>query len=157
MSITLRSLGDADLDVYFEWQRDPVAVAMAAFTRADPSDREAFDRHLRRIRDDPECTLLAIDDDGVFVGTIGSFTMEGEREITYWIDPSRWGRGLATAALATFLRVELTRPLFGRAAEHNLGSGKVLLNAGFVRVGTDSAFADGVGRDVVEHIYRLDG
>jgi len=156
MSISLRIVDDADLDQFFEWQRDPGAVAMAAFTRADPSDREAFDRHNRQIRDDPDCTLLAIDADGVFVGTIGSFTMDGEREVTYWIDPSRWGRGLASTALDAFTRIELARPLFGRAAEHNIGSAKVLARAGFVRVGSETAHADGVGRDVVEHIYRLD-
>jgi RimJ/RimL family protein N-acetyltransferase len=100
--------------------------------------------------------VLAIDADGVLAGTIGSFTMEGEREITYWIDPSRWGRGIASAALDAFARIERTRPLFARAAEHNVGSARVLARAGFVRVGTDTAHADGVGRDVVEHIYRLE-
>ena len=157
MTVSLRIVDDADLDQIFEWQCDPGAVAMAAFTRADPSDRVTFDRHYRRIRADPDCTVLAIDDeDGVFVGTIGSFTMEGEREITYWIDPSRWGRGLASAALEALVRIEPARPLFGRAAEHNVGSARVLTRAGFVRVGSDTAYADGIGRDVVEHIYRLD-
>jgi RimJ/RimL family protein N-acetyltransferase len=147
---------DADLDQVFEWERDPGAVAMAAFTRADPSDRAAFDRHYERIRNDSDCTLRAIDDDGAFAGTIGSFTVEGQREVTYWIDPSRWGTGLASAALDAFARIELTRPLFARVAEHNIGSAKVLARAGFVQVGSDTAHADGVGRDVVEHIYHLD-
>jgi len=156
MRLRLRTVQNADLDRIFEWERDPGAVALAAFTRADPSDRAAFDRHYERIRNDPDCTLLAIEDDGACVGTIGSFTMEGEREVTYWIDPSRWGRGLASAALDAFVRVELTRPLFARVAEHNIGSAKVLKRAGFVQVGFETAHADGVGREVVEHIYRLD-
>lgn len=156
MSISLRIVDDADLDQFFEWQRDPGAVAMAAFTRADPSDREAFDRHYRRIRGDAGCTLLAIDVDGVFAGTIGSFTMDSEREVTYWVDPSRWGRGLASMALDAFARIELARPLFARVAEHNIDSAKVLARAGFVRVGSETSHADGVGREVVEHIYRLD-
>ena len=157
MSVRLRMVEDADLDQVFDWERDPGAVAMAAFTRADPSDRAAFDRHYERIRNDSDCTLLAIDDDdGAFAGTIGSFTMEGEREVTYWIDPSRWGRGVAAAALDAFAQIGLTRPLFARVAEHNIGSAKVLARAGFVQVGSETAHADGVGRDVVEHIYRLD-
>lgn len=147
---------DADLDQVFEWERDPGAVAMAAFTRADPSDRAAFDRHYERIRNNSDCTLLAIDDDGAFAGTIGSFTVDGERELTYWIDPSRWGRGLASAALDAFVQIEPTRPLLARVAEHNIGSAKVLARAGFVQVGSETAHADGVGREVVEHIYRLD-
>jgi RimJ/RimL family protein N-acetyltransferase len=157
MRVTLRMVEDADLDQLFEWEQDPGAVAMAAFTRADPSDRVAFDRHHERIRNDSDCTLLAIDDDDdTFAGTIGSFTMEGEREVTYWIDPDRWGRGLASAALDAFARIELTRPLFARVAAHNIGSAKVLERAGFVQIGSETAHADGVDRDVVERIYRLD-
>jgi RimJ/RimL family protein N-acetyltransferase len=82
--------------------------------------------------------------------------MDGEREVTYWVDPSRWGRGLASAALEALVRIEPVRPLFGRVAEHNPGSARVLTRAGFVRVGSDSGYAEGVGREVVEHIYRLD-
>ena len=37
MSVRLRMVEDADPDQAFEWERDPGAVAMAVFTRADPS------------------------------------------------------------------------------------------------------------------------
>jgi RimJ/RimL family protein N-acetyltransferase len=156
MAITLRPLEDSDLDRLFVWESDPRAVQMAAFTREDPSDRAEFDAHKERIRNDPSCTLLAIDDDDEFVGTIGSFTMEGEREVTYWIAPARWGQGLASRALRAFLEIEPTRPLYGRCADHNAGSAKVLARAGFVEVGQDTAFARGVGAEIVERIYRLD-
>jgi RimJ/RimL family protein N-acetyltransferase len=130
---------------------------MAAFTRANPSDRSAFDAHYERVRSDPSNTLLAIDDDdGEFVGTVGSYTLEGKREVTYWIAPARWGQGLASQALRAFLAIESTRPLYGRVANHNVASAKVLARAGFVEVGTDTGFARGVGAEVVERIYRLD-
>ena len=154
MNVSLRRVEDADLDQLFEWERHPGAVAMAAFTRAGPSDRAAFDQHYARIRNDSDCMLLAIEDHGAFVGTIGSFAMEREREVTYWIDPARWGRGLASAALDAFVCVEMTRPLFARAAEHNVGSATVLKRASFVQVGCETAYADGVGRDVVERPSR---
>lgn len=128
---------------------------MAAFTRADPSDRAAFDAHYQRIRNDPDVMVRAIDDADGLAGTIGSFTMEGEREVTYWIDPSRWGRGIASAALDAFVLLEVVRPLFARVAEHNIGSARVLTRAGFAQVAVETSYADGVGRDVVEHIYRL--
>jgi L-amino acid N-acyltransferase YncA len=63
---------------------------------------------------------------------------------------------LASAALSAFLTVELTRPLRGRVADHNAASAKVLRRAGFVEVGTETAFAPGLGAEVLERIYRLD-
>lgn len=156
MPITLRTLADDDLDTLYVWESDPRAVEMAAFTRANPSDRNAFDAHYERVRSDPSNLLLAIDDDGEFVGTVGSYTMEGEREVTYWIAPALWGQGLASRALRAFLEIESTRPLYGRVADHNAASAKVLVRAGFVEVGSDTGFAPGIGAEVVERIYRLD-
>ena len=156
MAIALRPFADGDLGALFDWERDPRAVRMAAFTRPDPSDRSAFDAHYERVRDNPSNTLLAIDDDGEFVGTIGSFTLEGKREVTYWIAPARWGQGLASRALRAFLSIERTRPLYGRVAAHNAASAKVLARAGFVEIGSDTGFARGIGAEIVERIYRLD-
>jgi RimJ/RimL family protein N-acetyltransferase len=156
VAITLRPFADSDLDPLFLWESDPRAVRMAAFTRADPSDRGAFDAHYERVRGNPSNTLLAIEDDGDFVGTIGSYTMEGERNVTYWIAPARWGQGLASRALRAFLTIESTRPLYGRVAGHKAASAKVLARAGFVKVGSDTGFAPGIGAEVVERIYRLD-
>jgi RimJ/RimL family protein N-acetyltransferase len=156
MAITLRTFEDSDLDPLFGWESDPRAVEMAAFTRANPADRSAFDAHYERVRSDPSNTLLAIDHDGEFVGTVGSYTTEGRREVTYWIAPARWGQGLASQALRAFLAIESTRPLYGRVAGHNVGSAKVLARAGFVEVGSDTGFARGVGAEIVERIYRLD-
>jgi RimJ/RimL family protein N-acetyltransferase len=156
MAVTLRTFADSDLDALFAWESDPRAVQMAAFTRANPSDRSAFDAHYERVRSDPSNTLLAIEDDREFVGTIGSYTLEGDREVTYWIAPARWGQGLASRALQTFLAVEQTRPLYGRVAEHNAASAKVLTRAGFIEIGSDMGFARGVGAEIVERIFRLD-
>lgn len=155
MQITLRDLADDDLDALFLWEQDPRAVEMAAFTRADPSDREAFDAHLARILADPTTLNRAIEHSGRFVGTIASFPSELGREITYWVDPARWGRGIASAALMAFLELDPTRPLFARVAVHNLGSARVVQRAGFVPVGSDRGWADGVGREVDETVFRL--
>lgn len=156
MTTTLRPLADSDLDTLFAWESDPRAVELAAFTRADPADRAAFDAHYVRVRANPDNTLLAIEEDGELVGTIASFEMFGDRDIAYWIDPARWGQGIATRALVAFLELERTRPLVGRVAEHNVGSANVLARAGFVEIGTDTGFAPGLGREVRERIFRLD-
>jgi len=156
VAITLRTLTDSDLYSLFIWESDPRAVQMAAFTRANPSDRGEFDAHYERVRNDPSATLLAIDDEAEFVGTVASFTMEGKREVSYWIAPARWGQGLASRALRAFLAIEPTRPIYGRVAHHNAASAKVLARAGFVEVASETAFAPGVGAEIVERIYRLD-
>lgn len=156
MAIRLRELRDDDLDDVFRWERDPAAVALAAFTRQDPGDRAAFDAHYRRVRADPANLLLVIEEDGRLVGTISTFTIDGDREVSYWIDPARWGRGIASAALRLLLDEERTRPLFARVAAHNRGSAAVLARCGFARIGEEVSFAPSAGRDVVEHIHRLD-
>jgi RimJ/RimL family protein N-acetyltransferase len=155
MAISLRPLADGDLDALFVWESDPRAVELAAFNRADPSDRGAFDAHYERVRSDPSNLLLAIEERTELVGTVSSFTVEGDREVSYWIAPERWGQGLASGALRAFLAIEQTRPLYGRVADHNAGSAKVLERAGFVEIGSETAFAPGIGAEVVEHIYRL--
>ena len=129
---------------------------MAAFTRPDPADRAAFDTHYQRVRSDPDNNNQAIEEDGALAGMIASFTVDGDREVTYWVDPARWGRGVASAALRVFLTQETRRPLFARTAAHNRGSSKVLLHNGVVKIGEDSGWAPGAGAEVVEHIYRLD-
>jgi len=139
-TLRLRPVQDGDLDQLFAFERDPAAVRMAAFTRADPSDRQAFDAHYRRVRANPENTLCAIEDDGILVGQVASFTVEDSREISYWID--------------MFLEIERTRPLHARVAEHNIASARVLTRAGFVKIGWEVSYADGVAHEVVEHIYR---
>lgn len=156
MAVRLRPLADADLDPLFDWENDARAVRMAAFTRADPSDRAAFDAHYEHIRTDPAVMLCSIDAGTEFVGVVGSFDMDGERNVTYWISPARWGRGLASEALAAFLVIESTRPIFGRVAAHNVASAKVLTRAGFVQVGTETSYAAGLDAEVTEHVYRLD-
>lgn len=155
MVTMLRALRDDDFDRIFAWESDPAAVWMAAFTRQDPRDRAAFDAHYARVRSNPANTLLGIDSDGVLAGTIGSFTMEGDRELTYWVDPAQWGRGIATDAVRRFLEIETQRPLFGRVADGNVGSRRVLEKAGFVAIGEESAYAAGRREQTREAIFRL--
>jgi hypothetical protein len=72
---------------------------MAAFTAEDPDDRTAFDVHMAKVRTSPEVTNRAITVDGRLVGSIASFVIEGDTEVTYWIDRSFWGQGIAGRAI----------------------------------------------------------
>jgi RimJ/RimL family protein N-acetyltransferase len=97
---------------------------MAAFTREDPTDRAAFDAHYRRVRANEQIMLRAIEEDGKLVGMIASFAVGGDRDVTYWIDPGRWARGIASEAVRLSITTEQQSPLYARAAAHNLGSRK---------------------------------
>ncbi|QQQ78212.1 GNAT family N-acetyltransferase [Saccharothrix sp. 6-C] len=154
--VALRPVRDADLDALFEQMRDPESVRMAAFTAEDPDDREAFDLHLAKIRAAHDTTLRAVTLDGRLVGSISSFVVEGDTEITYWLDRSVWGRGIAGRALALFLDTVEVRPLHARAASDNAGSLKVLRRAGFTVVGTEISYAPARGAEIEETVLRLD-
>lgn len=155
-TIALRPMEDSDLDGLFDQMRDPESVRMAAFTPDDPDDRDAFDAKLARIRAAPDTTLLAITRDGELVGSIGSFVVDGDTEITYWIDRSAWGQGVASRAVAMLLETVPIRPLHARAASDNHGSLKVLRRAGFSVVGTEVAYANARRTEIEETILRLD-
>ena len=64
-------------------------------------------------------------------GNVNSWTSDGKREVGYWLDSSFWGRGVATASLTAFLRLEQTRPFYASAAKHNAASLRVLQKCGF--------------------------
>ncbi|MGA5299339.1 GNAT family N-acetyltransferase [Nucisporomicrobium flavum] len=155
--IELRPVRDDDLDSLFDQMRDPVAVRMAAFTADDPDDRAEFDAHMRRLRTSPEIDLWAVTAGGELAGTIASFPVGADTEITYWIGRSWWGRGVATAALRLYLGRLAVRPITARAASDNAGSLAVLRKAGFRKVGTEVAYATGRGTEIEETVLRLDG
>ncbi len=154
--VALRPIEDADLDRLFALMRDPVSVRMAAFTAADPDDRAAFDAHMARIRSRPDVTNRAVTLDGELVGSIASFVLDGDTEITYWIDRRVWGQSVATRAVALLLAEVPVRPLHARAVSDNAGSLRVLQKAGFTVVGKDTGYAAGRGAEVEETILRLD-
>jgi len=156
VSIALRPVEDADLDALFDQMRDPESVRMAAFTPEDPDDRAAFDAHMARVLSAPDITHRAITCDGRLVGSIASFVIDGETEVTYWVERASWGRGIARAALALLLESVTVRPLFARAASDNIGSLKVLAAVGFRPIDTEVSFAAGRNAEIEETILRLD-
>jgi len=153
--VTLREVQPADLPFFFEHQRDPVAVRMAAFTAVDPDDRAAFDTHWARIMANESNLNRTIVLDGQVVGSVSSYVMEGDTEVTYWLGRDYWGRGIATAALAKFLKIQTLRPLHARAARDNPGSLRVLEKCGFRVIATDRGYANGRGAEIEEYLLEL--
>jgi RimJ/RimL family protein N-acetyltransferase len=156
MGRELREIRDEDLPLLFEQWADRVAIHMAAFTAPDHMDRDAFVRRWSRLRaDETVLNRVIVVDDGV-AGTIGSWGDPGEREVTYWIGRSYWGRGIATYALDAFLRIDLTRPLHARVAADNVASRRVLEKCGFRVVAMDRGFAEARSAEIEEFVLRLD-
>ena len=153
--VALRPIDDSDLDALFDQMRDPESVQMAAFTPENPDDREAFDTHMSTVRASPDVTMRAVTLDGHLAGTIASFVFEGVTEVTYWIDRSVWGQGVASAALALFLDTVQVRPLYARAASDNVGSLGVLRKAGFTAIRTEISYARARDADIEEIVLRL--
>jgi [ribosomal protein S5]-alanine N-acetyltransferase len=153
--ITLSKTEPVELETLFQFQCDREAVYLAAFTPADPNDKTFYIERYTRFLADPTINMRTIKLNEEIVGSVSKFVMEGDAEITYWIDRKYWGQGIATAALREFLRAEKIRPLYARVAFDNVGSQKVLEKCGFMKIGNDSGFANARQTEIEEYIYRL--
>jgi RimJ/RimL family protein N-acetyltransferase len=156
MRCTLREVRDEDLAVLFEQWADPVAAHMAAFTAPDHMDRDAFERRWSRIRADETMIARVIVVDGEVAGSIGSWGDADEREVTYWIGRSYWGKGIATVALKAFLTVDPSRPLHAHVASDTVASCRVLEKCGFRVMATERSFAQARSGEIEEFVLRLE-
>jgi [ribosomal protein S5]-alanine N-acetyltransferase len=154
-SLILRPTGIDDLEHFFNFQLDEEANNLAAFTPKDRADKPAYLSKYSKFLSDPTINMRTIIVEGTIAGSISKFEMEGEAEITYWIDRKFWNKGVASAALKSFLTVENARPIFGRVAFDNFGSQRVLEKCGFVRIGSDKGFANARQAEIEEFIYKL--
>jgi RimJ/RimL family protein N-acetyltransferase len=159
--LSLRPVKDSDLCILFEYEQDPEARHMAAFTNADPTNFDAFVAHWTRVRSDDANVSRAIIWEEQVVGHLGSWVeAEGDadptRELGYWLGKPFWGKGIATRALTLFLRELPMRPLYAHAAKDNLGSIRVLEKCGFIKIGEDMYYAHARGAEIPEVRLRLD-
>ncbi|MEV6513078.1 GNAT family N-acetyltransferase [Streptomyces sp. NPDC051642] len=155
MQVALRPVHDSDLPVFFRLTNDPESVRMAAFTAKDPADRDAFDAHWKRIRALAGVLNRTILADGDVVGNVAVYGEPDEREVTYWIDRTYWGKGIATAALRDLLAEAPERPVHARVAADNEGSRRVLEKCGFRVTGHDRGFANARGEEIDELVLTL--
>jgi RimJ/RimL family protein N-acetyltransferase len=155
-NVALRDVTEDDLPIFFEQQLDPEANHMVAFTARDPADREAFMAHWAKILADDTLFKQTVLVDGQVAGNIGSFEQSGHREVGYWIGREYWGKGVATQALAAFLRQIQERPLYGFVAKDNIASRRVLEKCGFTLAGEDKEFSNARGEEVEAFIMMLE-
>jgi RimJ/RimL family protein N-acetyltransferase len=146
--VSLRDVADSDIEIFYEHQRDPESIEMAAFPARD---EEAHSQHWAKIRADETVvhrTILFRDE---VAGNIGSWVQDGKRLIGYWIGRDHWGKGIATDALKQYVDLLAERPLYAYVAKSNVGSIRVLEKCGF------QALSEGEAEDgVVELLMKLE-
>jgi RimJ/RimL family protein N-acetyltransferase len=156
-AISLREIVESDLAVFFENECDPDAVHMAAFTRENPADHEAFMAHWTKILSSPSVIARSIVRDGEVLGSVLSYEESGQPEVTYWIGRQHWGQGVATESLRSFLAtVDTRRPMRARAAKDNVASIRVLEKCGFKVVAEARGFASSRGAEIDELVLELE-
>jgi len=136
--VSLRTVAPDDLTVFYEQHLDSESVQMAAVQPRE--DKQAFVDHWVKnlAREDNLARTVLVD--GVVAGHVVSWEQDDGRLVGYWFGREFWGRGIATAALAAFLREDTFRPLKAIVTTHNVGSKRVLEKCGFAVAGR--AFAD---------------
>jgi RimJ/RimL family protein N-acetyltransferase len=146
----LRDVVETDLPIFYEQQLDPESTRMAGVPGR--SEWAVFLEHWKtKVLANPAgCRQTIVWNERV-VGNIVSWPQDELRLVGYWIGREYWGKGIATAALAEFLRHDRARPLHAIVAPHNIGSMRVLEKCGFVRMENASA-----SDPVHEYMYRLD-
>jgi ribosomal-protein-alanine N-acetyltransferase len=153
--VKLRQTEISDLETLYQFQLDEEANFLAAFTSNDSANRESYIKKYTPFLGNPTINMQTILLNGTIAGSLAKFEIDGEAEVTYWIDKKYWGTGVATTALKDFLTTEKTRPIRGRVAFDNIGSRRVLEKCGFLKIGTDKGFANARQKEIEEFIYML--
>jgi RimJ/RimL family protein N-acetyltransferase len=154
-NISLREFEVEDLKFYFKFQKDKAANFMAAFTIKNPDSWNEFESHWHKILGEKSNIIRSIVYKNRVIGNVLSFILDGEREISYWVDRKYWGKGIATKAVRLFLDELAVRPLYARAAYDNIASIAVLYKYGFTKIGSSKFFANARGEEIVEEIFIL--
>lgn len=119
-------------------------------------DKDFYVERWKEFLKDDNINSWTIIVDNEIAGSVGTWVSDGETQITYGVNKTLWGRGIASAALTEFLNTNSERPLYGRVAFDNIGSAKVLTKCGFKQIGTDKGHAHTREKEIEEVVYVLD-
>lgn len=155
--VALSAVRPSDYEALFDHQDDLEAQAMAGGGKVFDSE-PAYREHLKKVATNGSLfrTVLL---EGHVAGYIASFERFGKREISYWIGRDYWGKGIASKAVALWLR-QMPRPgdgLFARVAKDHPASARVLTKNGFTAFADDRYFSDIRNKNIEETIYKYTG
>ena len=158
-SVTLRARTEADHDVLYR-----LAADLATWEERNPSPpapltRSAYDARLARADSDESGNVrFVIEVDGVAVGTIGLFEVDGyarHAEVGIALVPEARGRGIGTTAITQLVDFAFTRHNLRRlhlqAIASNVGALRAYERAGFAVEGRlrEHAWVRGAYEDIV--------
>jgi RimJ/RimL family protein N-acetyltransferase len=152
-TVKYRTASESDIADFVRLLADEVSAHVAAFV--NPGTAASRAAHWQHVLALPDAQNYTIEAGGIVVGWVASFQRGPDREVTYWVDRSLWGRGIGSAALAHLLTLDRVRPLFARVASDNARSVRILEKSGFVPVDTERAYAPTRGVEIDELIFRL--
>ncbi|MCC6429240.1 MAG: GNAT family N-acetyltransferase [Phycisphaerales bacterium] len=156
LEIHLRPVEPRDIPTLFEQQCDPDSNQLAG---TKPRTREVFQATWDRIFTDPTViprVIIGADNPDLILGAISCFQHEGRDNVGYMIARSHWGKGIASRALALFLKEVPRRPLHATTSRANAPSMHILQKYGFRLTGyemgqeTDRYIAREIARFVLE-------
>jgi len=127
--VQLRAVEPTDLEFFLEYEHDPENVRRSKF---QARDRDVFMNHWHsRVLGDPTNLVRTCVVDGEPAGHVVAWWAEGRRFLGYVFGRKYWGRGIGTKALALFLELEKTRPLYADPYVGNTASVRLLEKFGF--------------------------
>lgn len=174
--VALREVRREDLETLFRQVNEPEGMRMVGSVRDSHTDHAAYMARWETIFANAKVIPRAIvvpgivmpggDGSEVVAGSIACFERVPEAsrpcrilpgaEIGYWLGREHWGKGIASAAVALFLREVERRPLYARAASDNVASIRVLQKAGFREIGRERFFANMRGQEIEETLMVVE-
>jgi RimJ/RimL family protein N-acetyltransferase len=152
--VALRMMDENDLHIFFEHQLDPQACYMAAFTRENPADWDSFYKRWIGFLENENMVKRTILFDGQVAGHIIAYKSDRDL-LTYWIGRDYWGQGIATRAVAEFLKIMQVRPLYAYVAVDNIASLRVLQKNNFEIIEKEVGYANARGSELEEYLLEL--
>lgn len=155
LRVALKETELSDLEQLFIYQADEEAAHMAAFVNENWNDKEAYLAKWKKLLSDGKVNIRSIMLDDKVIGSVSTWWLMDELQISYGIGKEYWNKGITTHALQQFLSVIPDRPLFGRVAYDNIGSAKILEKCGFKKIKEEMFYAHARKKEIVEIVFLL--
>ncbi len=165
MDFKLRKWELSDLDHLVEIANNSKIAENLTNHFPHPYTRESGEGFIQMARSHPENRIFAISIDGQANGAIGIHPQQDifvkNAELGYWLAEPFWGKGIMTKAVREivkygFKQFDINR-IFARPFGNNIGSQRVLENAGFTLEGKfeKTIFKNGKFEDELVYAIRI--